>query len=69
MIPQDVYGVFFFFGGCIVFSLMCWWLCHYVDSEKNYVARRCRRKVQEYYRQEQRLKRHYKKRKDLGKML
>ena len=66
MIPQELYAVGFFFGGGIGFSLLCWWICHYVDSEKHYVARKCRRKEEEYYRSESK---HYKRRKDLGKML
>ena len=69
MIPQEVYGVFMFIGGSVGFSLFCWWLCYYVDREKHYVSRLGRRKEESYYRQEQRLKKHYKARKNLGKML
>ena len=66
MIPQELYAVGFFFGGCISFLLLCWWICHYVDSEKNFISRKCRRKEEEYYRSE---RKHYKRRKDLGKLL
>jgi len=66
MIPQEVYGVFMFIGGSVGFSLFCWWLCYYADREKHYVGRLCRRKEESYYRSE---RKHYKRRKDLGKML
>jgi len=66
MMPQEVYGVFMFIGGSVGFSLFCWWLCHYVDREKHYVSRLCRRKEESYYRSE---RKHYKRRKDLGKLL
>ncbi len=69
MIPQEVYAVLFFFGAMITFSLFCWWLCYYVDSEKDYIRKACRRKEQEYYNWERKQTKHYKKRKDLGKML
>tara|TARA_E500000318_G_C3496719_1_gene186708 strand:+ start:409 stop:609 length:201 start_codon:yes stop_codon:yes gene_type:complete len=66
MIPQEVYGVLFFFGGTITFLLFCWWLCHYADREKYHINRLCRRREEQYYRSE---RKHYKRRKDLGKTL
>ncbi len=69
MIPQEVYGVMFFIVATIIFSLSCWWLCLWVDNEKDFVARKCRQKSRQYARQERAYKRHLKSRKDLGKLL
>tara|TARA_A100001015_G_scaffold278855_1_gene339441 strand:+ start:800 stop:997 length:198 start_codon:yes stop_codon:yes gene_type:complete len=63
---EEIFGVLFFLGGGIGFALACWGLCYYVDREKSFVSRKCRRKEEEYYRSE---RKHYKRRKDLGKML
>ena len=64
--PQEIFAVLFLLVGVSGFGLACWGLCYYVDREKSFVSRKCRRKEEEYYRSE---RKHYKRRKDLSKML
>ena len=64
--PQEIFGVLFFLGGVIGFALACWGLCYYVDREKSFVARRCRKKEIQYSREEEK---YYRDRKNLGKMV
>lgn len=49
--------------GLVVFPLLCWLFCVWVDYEKDEVARRCRRKNREYFEWEQRQKRKKRRRK------
>ncbi len=66
LMPQEIFGVLFFLGGVIGFALACWGLCYYVDREKSFVARRCRKKEIQYSREEEK---YYRDRKNLGKMV
>lgn len=43
--------------GLVVFPLLCWLFCLWVDYEADDVRRRCRRKNREYFEWEQRQKR------------
>ncbi len=64
--PQEIFGVLFFLGGVIGFALACWGLCYYVDREKSFVSRKCRKKEIQYSREEEK---YYRDRKNLGKMV